>query len=388
MPSRPSSVPSMPGIKADHDLAQMLRSEIAEMLGRGRNLNFPGAQPISFARKHLDELKREDYYLCEKSDGIRCLLYFTYDGDQEVHYLIDRKNDYYFVPHLHFPLPDDPTFRGYHRETLVDGELVLDDVGGPEPLLRYLIFDCLILDNRHVMNRTLDKRLAYFREYVYNPYKNLIRKFPQALDDFPFQVEFKKMEFSYAIRMMFQDVLPNLPHGNDGLIFTCRTSPYRFGTDQNIIKWKPAEENSIDFRLNLEFPLISREDLEDEDDDESDTDSMAPDYDAMPKFNLSVFMGEGRYQKWAEMYVTPQEWDEFKSMGKPLDEEIVECAMDDQNRWRFLRLRTDKKEGNHISTVNSVIESIRDRVGKEDLMGAAKEIRDAWKARLPKQQQR
>lgn len=114
---------------------------------------------------------------------------------------------------------------------------------------------------------------------------------------------------------------------------------------------------------------------------------MTPDYDAMPKFNLSVFMGEERYEKWAEMYVTPQEWDEFKSMGKPLDEEIVECAMDDQNRWRFLRLRTDKKDGNHISTVNSVIESIRDRVGKEDLMGAAKEIRDAWKARLLGKQQ-
>lgn len=50
----------------------------------------------------------------------------------------------------------------------------------------------------------------------------------------PGRVEFKKMEFSYAIQMMFQDVLPNLPHGNDGLIFTCRTSPYKFGTDQNM----------------------------------------------------------------------------------------------------------------------------------------------------------
>lgn len=57
-------------------------------------------------------------------------------------------------------MPDDPTFRRYHRETLVDGELVLDDVGGPKPLLRYLIFDCLILDNKDQMARTLDKRLA------------------------------------------------------------------------------------------------------------------------------------------------------------------------------------------------------------------------------------
>lgn len=53
----------------------------------------------------------------------------------------------------------------YHRETLVDGELVLDDVGGPEPLLRYLVFDCLILENEHMMGRPLDKRLAVQRPH-------------------------------------------------------------------------------------------------------------------------------------------------------------------------------------------------------------------------------
>jgi hypothetical protein len=38
------------------------------------------------------------YFLCEKTDGIRCLLYCTQAEDgREIHYLIDRKNDYYFV---------------------------------------------------------------------------------------------------------------------------------------------------------------------------------------------------------------------------------------------------------------------------------------------------
>jgi len=32
----------MPGIKAEHNLAEMLRAEIGEMLGRGRNPSFPG----------------------------------------------------------------------------------------------------------------------------------------------------------------------------------------------------------------------------------------------------------------------------------------------------------------------------------------------------------
>lgn len=77
-----------------------------------------------------------------------------------MHYLIDRKNDYYWVRNLHFPLPGDDTFRGFHTETLIDGELVLDDVGGGKKLLRFLVFDCLVLDNQRMMHRMLDKRLG------------------------------------------------------------------------------------------------------------------------------------------------------------------------------------------------------------------------------------
>jgi mRNA guanylyltransferase len=86
-------------------------------------------------------------------------MYFTRDGDHEVHYLIDRKNEYYWVPGLHFPLPNDKTFQKFHTETIIDGELVIDTIGGKK-ILKYLVFDCLMIDNKSVMERTLDKRLA------------------------------------------------------------------------------------------------------------------------------------------------------------------------------------------------------------------------------------
>lgn len=49
-----------PGIKAEGQLLYTMRKEVADLLGRQQS-NFPGAQPVSFARKHLEELTRQEY---------------------------------------------------------------------------------------------------------------------------------------------------------------------------------------------------------------------------------------------------------------------------------------------------------------------------------------
>jgi len=49
-----------PGTKAEGNLLHTLRGEVAQLLGR-KNHGFPGAQPVSFARKHLEELKKQEY---------------------------------------------------------------------------------------------------------------------------------------------------------------------------------------------------------------------------------------------------------------------------------------------------------------------------------------
>ena len=45
------------------------------------------------------------------------------------------------------------------------------------------------------------------------------------------------------------NILPALPHGNDGLIFTPIDAPYKAGTDETLFKWKPPHLNSVDFEL-------------------------------------------------------------------------------------------------------------------------------------------
>ena len=373
--------PEIPGDKAQGDLLRVLRGEVAALLSRD-SLRFPGAQPVSFAAKHLQELVQQDYYVCEKSDGIRCLMYLTRDSDgKELTYLIDRKNDYYWVQNLHFPLPESE--QNFHVNTLIDGELVNDREPSGNMQLRYLVFDCLTLDGGPLLHRTLDKRLAYYRDKVFEPYVALYNKYPEEKQYLPFALEFKKMEKAYGIAMLFHSILPNLPHGNDGLIFTCRNTPYKPGTDPNILKWKPANENSVDFRLDLDVPLCEP----DSEDEQNGIREPYPDYSAMPGFYLSVGDEGNRMRPWGTMFVTPNEWEDLKKQGRPLNEAVVECYQDSMHRWRFMRFRDDKREPNHISTVESVMESIQDRIEEKDLIAIGKEIRDAWKMREMKEQQ-
>jgi mRNA guanylyltransferase len=50
---------SEPGVKAEGPLLATMRREVANILDRNQT-GFPGAQPVSFARQHLEELTRQE----------------------------------------------------------------------------------------------------------------------------------------------------------------------------------------------------------------------------------------------------------------------------------------------------------------------------------------
>jgi mRNA guanylyltransferase len=310
---------------------------------------------------------------------MRYLLYLTQDDQsQEIQYLIDRKNDYWYVPKdgLHFPVPRD--MQAFHINSLIDGELVMNKKPNGEYQPTYLVFDCMVLDGNSLMSRPLDKRIAYFQDKVFKPYRELLREYPEEEKELHFLVELKKMEFSYSVEHVFLNVLPKLPHGNDGLIFTCVGTEYKPGTDPHILKWKPENENSVDFRLCLDFPLVQPDEV----DMAEGISEPYLDYDAIPVCNLHVYAGDGREDPWySTMFTDPDQWESLKSLQQPLDDRIVECYMDDKKRWRYMRFRDDKTNANHTTTVESVIESITDRVTKKDLKIAAQDWKMEWKRR-------
>ncbi|KAF1997098.1 mRNA capping enzyme, alpha subunit [Amniculicola lignicola CBS 123094] len=379
-----SAPPQIPGQLLPNQASEYLRGQVANLLQRD-NPRFPGAQPVSFARSHISELQRAEYFMSEKTDGIRCLLFMFFrdagNGFEPVTFLIDRKNNYYELqPGLRFPYYQDPgNPEKFLFNTILDGELVHDRVPGqPKPRLVYYVFDCLVIDGQSYVHRPLDRRLGYMKEQVFKPYEAQFKNHPAP--EIPFRIKEKISYPPYHVKHVFDNILPNLPHGNDGLIFTCKSTGYQFGTDKHILKWKPPHENTIDFKLKLgAFPTFDPHD--------GDDDGEIEDYDAMPSaMHLLVNHGNNKNSRFADLYFTEDDWEMFKGLNQRLDGRIIECYRDSEGRWRFKkdddgtpRWRDDKKDANHISTVHSVLESIEDAVSEKDLMNAEARVKVAVK---------
>ena len=361
--------PPIPGALLIAGELELRRQQVATLLDSKRG-SFPGAQPVSFAKHHIDRLKDDDYYVCEKSDGTRCLMYCTtFEDGREATFLINRKNDYYSVPRLHFPLPTDPSCKDFHSNTILDGELVLDKHPDGRKELIFLAFDMLVYEGRDYRQRLLRDRLGCLETKLLRPLDKFSRNNGKYAQRFPFKVVFKKMQFSYAIEMMFRQVIPNLLHGNDGLIFTPMNTVYVSGTDEGLLKWKPAEENSVDFQLRFRFPILP---------------DGTEDASGAPEMELWAMHSEHDYRYYDSMFVDEQDFDRLAAEGARhggLDGAIVECSRDVQGRWRFMRVRDDKQHANHITVIHKVMDSIRDGVTREELIREAFVIRQRFKER-------
>ncbi|KAI0780667.1 mRNA capping enzyme, catalytic domain-containing protein [Trametes elegans] len=368
-------IPELPGIPIPHNSAQeqWLKRHVAYLCGL-ENERFPGSQPVSFAAKDLEKLEAHDFWVAEKSDGIRVLLFVHTDPNtmNQAVYLIDRHNTYREVTGIYFPHHEDP--RNPLRSSIIDGELVIDiDPHTKQERLRFLAFDCLVVADQNVMNRPLDKRYGRLQEWMYKPYQRMLHDHPHVAASQPFDFKVKGVKFSYHVEEVFNTDIPQLQHGNDGLIYTCVNTPYSPGTDQNILKWKPPSENSIDFKLVLRFPPTPGK-------------PNVPDFQTKPVFELHVWCGDdrgkARYEFYDVMHVDDDEWEKMKLSNEQLDERIVEVHWDTAGEcWRMMRFRSDKPNGNHKSVVDNIIKSIADGVEKDALLARSAAIRHSWKAR-------
>ncbi|KAL6939404.1 Dcp1p-Dcp2p decapping enzyme complex alpha subunit [Hanseniaspora osmophila] len=406
------AAPEIPGIVQPQNVVFDLKIIVSKILNHQKPLQaFPGSQPVSFQETDIQtKLLADDYYVCEKTDGLRVLMFVIVNPvtQEQGVFLIDRENNYFLTNGFRFPLaknmvkPELQTDKRYLLEslqngTIIDGELVIQT--NPQTKakeMRYLMFDCLAVNGRSLAQSPTTSRLAHLGHDFFAPYRDVRMKYPKECINFPFKLSMKQMIFSYDIPKVVK-MLPTLPHISDGLIFTPVNKPYVIGTkDSALLKWKPEDENTVDFKLILNIPRVIE-----------NSRNWYYNYDTKPMFELWVWKGgedntykqrieepygekelrglADTYSKFAELHIGDEEWEKLKNLNEPLNGRIVECSKDEATgKWKLLRFRDDKSNGNHVSVVQKVLESINSAVSIEDLEVVSPKIKDAWNSRHAK----
>jgi hypothetical protein len=178
---------------------------------------FPGPQPVSIERRHFSLLKRQPYFVCEKTDGVRHLLASTEEGV----FLINRA---FFIEPVKIRVP---------KDTLLDGELVKTKAGKS----LFVIHDAVRVKGENLTSQPLNYRLDAARKAV----KGII-KTAQA----PFEIRVKTMYLWGSEQL---PALNSYEYETDGLVLTPINEPIRMGTHETMFKWKPKERITIDFEL-------------------------------------------------------------------------------------------------------------------------------------------
>lgn len=292
---------------------------------------FPGAQPVSMDRHNLRLLEQKPYKVSWKADGTRYMMLIN--GKNEV-FMIDRDNTVFHIENLEFPFRKDP--RVHLSNTLLDGEMIIDKVNG-QPVPRYLIYDIIKFNGQPVGQCDFSIRLLCIEKEIIFPRLEKMKTGQIDKTKEPFSVRNKPFFDIHAARKLLEGSFTSqVSHEVDGLIFQ-PCGRYKAGRCDDILKWKPPNLNSVDFRLKI--TKVGGEGLLTE------------------TFGLLYV---GNYDRpFAKMKATKE--------LKQYDNKIIECSFAD-NSWVFMRQRMDKSFPNSYDTAMAVCKSIQEPVTKQILL--------------------
>lgn len=184
------------------------------------NKYFVGAQPETLHFEHLNLLKKQ-YLLTYKADGERGLLFI--DKISNV-YILDTNFDNIIKTNIEYSYSRD------NKSTLLDIEII-----NTEKHIIFLVFDVICHKGKDLRNTlTLTERLSLLKniEFTNDFYKISLKPY---IDNFQIGVD-----------LMLNKI--DLEYKKDGLIFVPLNEPYPLTKKwKTLLKWKPHEQNSIDF---------------------------------------------------------------------------------------------------------------------------------------------
>jgi len=293
---------------------------------------FGGAQPVSMTRENLCFLSDKKYRVSWKADGTRYMMCIL--GKDQI-YMVDRDNTVFKISNLTFPRRKDPN--SHLTDVLLDGEMVLDIHNGNK-YPRFLVYDIVQFQTDTVGKVNFDIRLTCIKKEIIGPRQKIDKSRE------PFSIRIKEFyPIEEAIKLLDEEgsFMKQIAHETDGLIFQPAgdADVYKSGRCDDILKWKPPELNSVDFKLRI---------------------TKSGGVGMLTKSHASLFVS-GHDGAFAQM--------KFTRDLRQYDNKIIECKFDQKdNSWKFMRERKDKSFPNHITTAMAVCNSIKFPVRKDDLL--------------------
>jgi mRNA guanylyltransferase len=343
---------------------------------------FLGTMPINFARRHIEQVRRQPYWISEKTDGVRFLLFITRasptsQSPASPHassssglsssgslsppqcYLIDRSNTHFRVPGFFHLAPS----LSPNSDTILDGEMVKrfnsEDY-------YFLIFDAIAVDGAAVWNQSMSERLSHI--------SNVVSAFTHASSTSALKLPFSLLAKEIMPKEKFESVRSKIViqsdgetsvygspssshyHLTDGLIFMPECH-YPLYTCQNMFKWKFVDRQTIDFEITFPHP-------------NSEPGTTLP----VGPTTVELHIG-GNSSTTVHIKTVPLPQADFDRLQNDIRHSfrpnlvIAEMGFDGKTGlWRYHKLRPDKDKPNYISIAIDTMESIAENITLEELV--------------------
>lgn len=375
------------------DMNRTIKSET-----RANHLEFLGSMPINLYRSSLDRVQSMDYFVTEKSDGVRYLLYIIPLGPDNVPEAIfmDRSKTF-------FTLPCSKVLGKLLKSgTILDGEIVFNLT---QKKSVFLVFDILSWNNVSLINHKFATRIDFVNKTVvpyYNNHLKLHINDETNTDTSEVLLIIKKrFLFKQDIGQLLDSIKtnqsgeriykdsPNRHHLNDGIIFQPNT-PYVFSRYYDLLKWKWPDLRSIDVIIsfdsngnNSNFNISSFNNLLQSTQridfsniynisasniflSCSGPDRTSINLSKRGSYNVSIGQYD-TYRLLAELEELHNDrlYNNKKLLSSPY---IAEVKYDIKvGKWSYVKLRSDKVEPNYIDTVLGVFTEQAESINEKEL---------------------
>jgi len=331
----------------------------------------------------MDTIARHEYHVTWKADGTRYMLLLMRDGT----YLIDRKFEVRRVS-MRFPAPLKTHGVSVHNATLLDGEMVIDDVAPGRQRRRFLAYDCVALHGERLGDRAFVERISSVQKQVVDPRNVFLTEAGKSRAyDFakePFSVRVKDFTPLAGTEGFIRSFIPKLCHECDGaffvifiwaigmtscfvlctgLIFQPSRARYESGTMDTLLKWKFTHLNSVDFKLKISLK-----------------DGRGLLYVGADRGDVvAITEPTGEFTMGANEGGDPNLAPDGTHLNN-LDGKIVECTwdkaggVDGTGAWKYLRVRTDKDAPNFVTVYRHTLASILDDITDSEIIGYVGDI--------------